>query len=467
MRKRAGRLFPVVLLTGLTFFYLLRPTGEHAPLMNAVSPAAEWVSLHDAPGRRYDELVALPWVEPLLEMTDTKTDGGTRFWIRELFPREVLIAREGGMGDGFTPGWVLVSRISGRQTRLRLMLDVIGLNGYERVGKHNGNVLWARFEEGRTPMTVTLANGKLIFVVHEDPQAIREVLERLEGRRHRFLPFRRLPEALLPVGRAADRGFWLGNTHWPQPFGVVTDVSDPFAPVLRASGPGVDVLAQGADEDANRFAARLGGPSTLAMLRWPSPRASGSGLAHLLLVGGRFRSPLAIVNVPTAVMIQPAETESRARDSAQRWMMTLNRVTGLQWSAVDTRDGRIFLPEDRMIRRFMDSAHRPIAGWREGRMLLSSSETTLQRLEARLGEPAADFEIRDVPWLGADTFLWVSGAGIADDLKGLGAFLGLLRWQGADPERIRSLLDGLSGYELWGQRSGGEAVLRLRVHSQD
>ncbi|MCC5844149.1 MAG: hypothetical protein JJU05_07860 [Verrucomicrobia bacterium] len=467
MRKRAGRLLPALLLTGLSLFYLFRPTGEHAPLMNAVSPSAEWVSFHESPGKRYDELLALPWVEHLLEMTDTKADSGTRFWIRELFPKEVLLAREGGMGVDYTPGWVLVSRISGRQTRLRLMLDFFGLDGYERVGKHNGNILWTRFEEGETPMTVTLANGKLIFVVHEDPQAIRDVLERLEGRRHRFLQFRSLPEALLPGPEPSDRGFWLGNMDWPEMFGVVTDFSDAVTPTLRALGPGVDKLTDTADEDANRFAARLGGPSTLAMLRLPFIQERGKGSTHFLLIGGRFRSPLAIVNLPTAVLIEPSETEIQAREIAGEWISSFAQRTGVNWSSVDTRDGRVFLPEDRMVRRFMDSAHRPFAGWREGKMLLSSSESTLGRLEARLGEPAADFELRDVPWLDGETFLWASGAGMAEDLGGLGSVLGLLRWQGVDATGVRRLLEGLSRFELWGRKFGEEAVFQLRFDSQE
>lgn len=462
MRKRVGRLLPLCLLTGLSLYFLFRPTGEHAPLFNAISPGAEWISLHESPGDRYDALLALPWVQHLLDMTGTQTDSGTRFWIRELFPRQVLLAREGGMGPGFSPGWVLVSRISGRQARLRLMLDLLGLDGYERTGKHNGNVLWTRFEEGKTPLTVTLANGKLIFVVHEDPQAIRDVLERLEGRRHRFLAFRAFPETLLPAGEGDDRGIWLGNVHWPEPFGVMSAFSDPVSPLLRITGPGNPFRADAADTEANRFAARLGGPSTLAMLRFPASRRREDGLTHVLLMGGRFRSPLTLVNLPTAVLVQSVETEPEALARAEGWMRALQHLTGLAWTGVDTREGRIFLPEDRMIRGFIPAAHRPFAGWREGRLLVSSSAATLDRLLQRMSEPAADFELRDVPWRDADTFLWISGRQTAMDLQSVTSILHLVRWQGIDARKAASLLEGIAQLELLGQHSGDEAHIRLK-----
>lgn len=462
MRKRIGHLIPQCLLTGLSLYFLFRPTGEHAPLLNAISPGAEWISFHESPGDRYDALLALPWVQHLLDMTGTQTDSATRFWIRELFPGQILLAREGGMSPGFTPGWVLVSRISGRQARLRLMLDLIGLDGYERTGKHNGNVLWTRFAKGKTPMTVTLANGKLIFVVHEDPQAIRDVLERLEGRRHRFPAFRAFPETLLPTGEGDDRGVWLGNVHWPEPFGVMSELSDPVSPLLRITGPGNPFRADASDTEANRFAARLGGPSTLAMLRIPASRRPEDGLTHFLLLGGRFRSPLTLVNLPTAVLIQSVETEPEALARAEGWMRALQHLTGVDWSGVDTREGRLFLPEDRMIRGFIPSAHRPFAGWRDGRLLLSSSAATLDRLLQRMSEAAAEFELRDVPWLDADTFLWISGRQTALDLQGLTSFLNFIRWPGIDARKADFLLKGIAQLELQGQHSGDEAHIRLK-----
>ena len=467
MRRRAGRAFPIVLLTGLSLYYLFRPTGEHAPLMNAISPAAEWVSFHESPGRRYDELLAQPWLREILNLADVETDEATRFWIRELFPGEVLIAREGGMGVGFTPGWVLVSRISGRQTRLRLMLDLFGLDGYERVGKHNGNVLWTLFEEGQTPMTVTLANGKLIFVVHEDPQAIREVLERLEGRRHRFSRFRALPEDLLPEQAAPDNGFWLGNHRFRETFGVVSDFSDPAAPRLRFRGPLAEMLALVGTELNHETAARLGGPATLAMLRMPGFSGTADVPLHLLAVGGAFRSPMALVNLPTLVLIQNAETEADARRQARERMNDLSHVTGLHWSSVETREGLTFLPEDRMLRRLMPSEHFPASRWRDGRLFLASSGATLTRLMTRMDEPAAEFELRDVPWLDRETFLWMSGARMAADLGGLVSVLNFFPLEGLDATAARRWLRILPHFELVGTFSEKEAVLELRHLSQE
>jgi hypothetical protein len=461
MRKRAERLFPVLLLTGLSLYYLFRPTGEHAPLLNGISPAVEWVSIHESPGRRYDELLALPWVADLLEMFGVETDAGTRFWIRELFPREVLLAREGGMGIDFSPGWVMISRISGRQTRLRLMLDLFGLDGYERTGKHNGNVLWTLFEEGQTPITVTLANGKLIFVAHHDPQAIRDVLDRLEGRRHRFAQFRSLPEELLPDTESPDRGFWLGNGMFPEPLAAVSDFARKDGAALHLQGPGVRWLTEDNPEENHQFAARLGGPSTLAMLRLPVLSGVTDRPAHLLLVGDGFRTPLALVNLPTLVLLQDAETPGEANRLAREWMAELSHWTGMSWSTVGTRDGLGFLPEDRMLRRMTGSAHRPAARHREGRLLFSSSEVILDRLEARLGEPASEFELRDVAWRGEHTFFWVSGARAAADLRGLFTVLGFFGHVQSHPDRATRLFERLPRFEVMGGGTGDQAAFRL------
>lgn len=462
MRKRAGRLFPVLLLTGLSLYYLFRPTGEHAPLLNGVSPSAEWISFHDAPGQRYDEILELPWVTDLLHMLRIKADPGTRFWIRELFPREVLLAREGGMGVDFSPGWVMISRISGRQTRLRLMLDLFGLDGYQRVGKHNGNVLWTRFEDGRTPLTVTLANGKLIFVRHHDPQAIRDVLDRLEGRRHRFAQFRGLPAELIPETASPDHGFWTGNRHLPEFVGVWSDFSDPSAPALRARGGGLQSLFSQGTEDTHRTAARIGGPSTLAMFRLPVLEPWISRPAHLLLVGGAFRSPLGFFNLPTALILQPAETESEALQTAARLMEDATRLTGLPWSAVPTRQGLVFVPEDRILRRMTGQAHRPAARWQNGILLLSSGESLLDALLTRHALPAAEFELRDVPWTATETFLWVSGDRMASDLGGALSLLGLLGRDGFSGTHTARILAGLPAFELWGILDTDGAVLQIR-----
>lgn len=474
MRKRLGRLFPALLLTGLTFYYLFRGAGDHASLLDGISPSAEWVSFHDQPGGRYDEILGLPWVEDLLRIFDEEVDDGTRFWIRELFPREVLLAREGGMGMGHSPGWVLISRISGRQARQRILLDLMGLDGYERVGKHNGNVIWAQFEAGRDPMAITLANGKLIFVVHEDPQAIRDVLDRLEGRRHRFSAFRTLPEALLPEASAPDRGFWLGNPLYPEPVGVVGDFSDPHGPGLRATGPGVKAFLVQESDETHAFAARLGGPSTMAMVRLPGLSGHGSRErtrpAHLLILGGDFRSPVAIVNAPTLVLIQEADSEVEARQKADRWMQKLNRLTGLQWAPVQTRRGQIYLSEDRMLRRFLGTENTPIARWEGGRLLLGSSGATLERLEERLKQPASEFELRDVPWRGEDTLLWISGERIPTDLRGILSLLGMLKIESLNRERLTTVMSVLPNFAMQADRfqgdAGDEVHLRLQYFSQ-
>lgn len=473
MARRGGRmalrgLLPGLLLAGLTVYFLFRPTGEHAPLLDGISPGAEWISFHDAPGERFDDVMGSDPVRAVLGMLGAEADEDTRFWIRELFPREVVLARERGMGDGFTPGWVLISRISGRQTRQRVLLDLVGLEGYVRVGKHHGNVLWTYAEEGEVPLTVTLANGKLVFVKHEDPQAIREVLDRLDGRRHRFAAFRTLPEELLPAADAADRGFWLGNGAVPEAVGVVTALSDPQVLGLRAGGAGVAGWLEGLDGELHERAARFGGPSAAAMGRWPAGWGAGGGAGQVLLLGGAFRTPLAILNVPTPVLLQRAGSEAEAMRLADGWMGELGRMTGMGWTGVDTPQGRRYFPEDRMLRRVMTAEKVPVARWDGEALRLGLSEATMRDLEARAGQPAADYELESVRWRGEEMLVWVSGAKLAEALGPVAQVLGMVMPGDAEAvERAGAVLAGLPGLELRGFREGEGVRLELGARLQE
>lgn len=425
-RERFKRVWPPVALFLLTLWFVaLEPKPSRDPFA-AISPAARWVSIHESPGKRFDTLSENPAVRDftlLLGMPPFPTEGRARFLARELFPDTTLLIREPRMGPTLEPGWVLVSRVGARQTRLRLLKEFVGLQGFTFFDDHHGHSLWIQEKPGKPPRVAALVAGLFVVCEHPNPNAIRDVVDRIDGRRHTLRDVRpHLVNEWSTGSSFPDQGFWLGGPSFPEPFRVEANLENPgalsFNLVAEADWFGTDRA------ERHARAALLAGPRTLLATHLPPLPFFGLDVPSTLVVLGdpytRSQSPAGLV---TPLLLVPAENEVAARTRADFVMSALGRSLDVRWSVQPTQKGWRYVPREEFRRPMpLLGMDEPAAVWREDLLILGMSRSALDRLLARSLRQEAGFELRDVDWRDPETLAWMDGTGVAGLLEPLVAF---------------------------------------------
>lgn len=457
MNKRGlGRFaFPGLLLFAAGFLWLDPSAGRS--LHEAFSPAVRFLSLHDAPAERIPDLLRHPVIHSANQQQEEPWELGDFFWLRELTPHEVMLGLEPRMSNSFEPGWVAVSRVGNRHMRHRALIDWIGLRKYEPMGKHQGRRLWTREKPGRTRVTLALASGMLVAVMHPDADAIREVLDRLDGRRPRIpdAEAQRLREQASP-----DRAFWRGDRLLPFPMDLAVEAPAGEPLQVQVTGP----LPWNRNDALHETAARFGGPHAVAMFRlgpWPTRQLLTD--SQLLLMGQPYQSMVAVFGFPTLVLLQQIPEGADARDFARRVLEAVSRESGLSWDLTPMENGWQLLPGETWLRPFLRGGHTPGARWEGDLLVVSSSLRVAEQLLQRFPRPEARFELRDVAWQSHDTHLWLDGGRLATELTFVSRLLAQIQGTEAGEDRSwREGLAALSGLSLRGTLAGDTLQVQVR-----
>jgi len=443
-----------MILMALGFVWIA--PSERGPLHQAYSPAVYTLSRHHMLADRADTLLDSTLGKALLQLADEEVEAGTRFWIRELMPNEVQFGYEPFLGKHRTPGWVGVSRVGSRHLRHRALLDWVTLKRYERHGEHHGRILWTRKKEGRRRLTLALASGVLVACQHDDPDAIREVLDRLDGRRPS------LEDDVFPDTGETDqllfRSHFLGA---PEIRLSLESVADKEL-LLKLEGS----LQFSEEEGLLPWAARFGGPATLAMLRLPAlPGHALYGESVLLITGSPFQGGVAMFGIPALHVIQPWNELWGQTDAMKaHFRAVLERESRRRWQASTVEKGLRLLPEDATLRRFLRGGHVPGALWTDEVLVYTSSLLATENLFRRLTrESEADFELRQVRWRDPALVFWLDGKRLAEELAFLGQILGAFRSEeGKELPDLPRMLEGLARLEITAVRADSDTV-RLRL----
>ncbi len=455
--SRGAWSFFFLILLALVFVLIAPP--EKGPLHLAFSPSVYALSRHHAVAGRLDELLDSPVGQALLQLADEEVDAGTRFWIKELIPKEAQFGYEPFLGAERTPGWVGVSPVGARHMRLRALLDWVTLKRYERHGEHNGRNLWTRKKEGRTRMTLALASGVLLVCIHEDADAIREVLDRLDGRRPS------VAADVFPDSWDSDqvllRSHFLGSPEIRMDLEAATDSEL----TLQIKGP----FSFSEEEGLHGMATRFGGPATLAMLRLPALPGYGLyGESVVLLTGTPFQGGLALFGVPALQIMQAwDETWGQTEAMQAHFRAVLERESGRRWQSAPVENGMRLMPEDAALRRFLRGGHVPGALWSNEVLVYTSSLLATENLFRRLtraGEVA--FELRQLRWIDPTLVFWMDGKRLSEELAFLGQILGaFFTGEEQDLPDVPRILAGLAKLEITAFRVESHTV-RLRISAR-
>ncbi len=429
-RRRRPWLAVGGLLALAGFFLAWEPLRKDA-LYRAASPHAEWISHHDRIGDRLDLLTSNAVVRTSLlsagvsaeKMAKWRDRPSTRFWFEELLPDRALLVREPRMGALSTPGWVACSRVGSRHARLRMMADWIGLDGATRLGNHRGRNLWELENKGGERLVLALADGMVVACLHEDPDAIRGVLDRMDGLLPNLLDAR--PRVLGPwhaSPESTDRGLWLGEGG---PVAVSLGELDPQFLAVEAWGEALDAwtFSEEAPGGMRAFSARLAGPHAMVMARIPSDAlASLPQGAEALLLGYPYFGKLSLFGIPTPILVAPAESREAAIRLADGLLRQAGRSYGVEWSRMDLPSPAglwTYLPASPEFRRWIEARHAPAAGYWDGYLVLCGSHEVLQALRSRWDRPESTFEMRGLAWNQTQTLLWIDPPRLSTQLEPL------------------------------------------------
>lgn len=459
--SRAGRA-GVLLLVVISFVYLVIPPADERPLHRAFSPMVQLLTYHDSPGRRIQELVDTPVAEVILKAADEEMEWETIAWMRELMPGEVMFGKEPFLGENQTPGWVGVSRVGARHLRHRILLDGIGLRRYELHGRHHGRTIWTRQKKGRQRITLAVASGIVVACIHDDPDAIRDVLDRLDGLRP---PVPQSAVGWLLEGKTPDR--MLLREHgipYTGPLMVEFLPPEPDALTFRVTGH----MPIPSNRDMHLWAARFGGPATLAMARLPAlPEYELQLESVALLTGSPFQGAAALFGIPALHIVQPRDT-SFEPDSRreERVAGVLERQTHSAWTPEPIQNGFRLRPGDSRIRRFLRGAHVPGILITEEVVIYTTSLLSAENLIRRAERPAeTEFELRDVAWRDPAILAWVGGASLAAELQFLAQIAGF--FQDGDNGKLpdfERILEGVSQLRLRVDEINNHQI-RIRVET--
>ncbi|MCH8512800.1 MAG: hypothetical protein LAT83_14275 [Kiritimatiellae bacterium] len=405
--ERGRRGWPFFLLGGLCLFFLLQDPNPAGHGLDAASPMASWVSVHDTPGRRAAEMVAHPTVANLLaadsDLAERVNESIDHAWLQKFFADELVLIREQAMGPARTSGLVAISRVGWRHAILRLTLELTGPRHLTREGLHLDKTIWKLEREDAQPVWLALAQGHLVLCLHEDPHAIREVLDRLAGFRPRLNP---LPsetfEEVMESRRTPDRFLWLGTPGFPHRVHAELEMR-PTELAVRCSGPGAEHWAGSASDAHMAFAARLGGPHAIFVAQLPSLPAWGLPSPSLfLLMGPPYFWQVNEFGVPAPLLIFPVQDSEHAEWISEAILDRLRMHTQTDWTREIVDRGWRYLPEAPDAGPGFNGNHPPIALLHGEYLIFSPASNVTHRLLDRLGRPEADFELRDVRWLEAE-----------------------------------------------------------------
>jgi len=185
MRSWILRLGCLAFAAAMLFWLQYVPPDPWRPY-RVVPIIADFVSAHDRPAARMDDLLDSPLAAvvaqalrlPSDDRPSWRDDPAVRRWTRRLADRQVVIASYRATGDRRI--WMLASRLEGRAWRLRWMLKLGALPDFRRIGHHQGRVLWMlKPSQTESPYRLVIAfeEGLLVGCWSEQPGDIRTLLD--------------------------------------------------------------------------------------------------------------------------------------------------------------------------------------------------------------------------------------------------------------------------------------------------
>lgn len=347
-----------VALAALGALWLLHVPRRPERVFRAAPAMADWVSLHDRPAERADDLLASAPARVAAEsfgLSPTQwaavsSDPALRVWLRRLADRRVLIASV-PLPSGRRAVYA-ISDIGARSMRLRWMLKMGALPAFQRFGVHGGRTLWTMdvpVEDEVYRIAVTFEEGLFLAVASADPRDLALALEAYDGNLP-SLAGTPLAERLLAAGDTPDRGWWRGDAfgNWGAAW-VFVERADAEITGGRAEFPEWrERLPRPAAVSAPNAASPLFGPRPFARLtfdpewaaeqlqRLPLPgpavllldyvRRETAAPAELALFGGEYSGRLFGMKTPAIAMAATLRRPDAAAAALQERMDRINAI---------------------------------------------------------------------------------------------------------------------------------------------
>ncbi len=338
--------------------WLLRAPSRPFLAYRAVPVFADFVSVHDYPAGRADDLLNNPlliiWLQQYgvlaKDLASWRDDSAVRRWIRRLADRQLVIASY--PADAGRRVWFFSSRLETRATRLRWMLKLGALPAFKPIGQHQGRTIWmldSRMTTGPNRLTIAFEEGLLIGCWSEHPSDIRMALDTYDGAIPSLITTK-IPTILEANREIADRFWWRtpllggrtdlqGNITRADAGGVTIRMITPiehhrlYSPPDRAMGQ-INPLAFFGVEPA---AVLQSNPSWIAELvkgRLPAPTDEliTSALTEtdtpwiVALFDGEYSGRLWRLRIPTFVFAAPVKDSNFAPARIQAHLDRLNAV---------------------------------------------------------------------------------------------------------------------------------------------
>lgn len=247
-------------LSAIGALWLLHVPRRPERVFRAAPAMADWVSLHDRPAERADDLLASAPARVAAEsigLSPTQwaavsSDPALRVWLRRLADRRVLIASV-PLPSGQRAVYA-ISDIGARAVRLRWMLKMGALPAFQRFGAHSGRTLWTMdlpVEDEVYRIAVTFEEGLFLAVASADPRDLVLALEAYDGNLP-SLAGTPVAKRLLAADNTPDRGWWRG----------------------KGFGPGGAAWVYVESADAETTAGRVEFPEWSERLPRPAPRSA-------------------------------------------------------------------------------------------------------------------------------------------------------------------------------------------------
>ena len=432
LMTRLRRSGPFWLLIAFSLVYVARDPAPQLTLIDLAPPGADWVSLHADVADRVEAFLQTDGAAPL-GLQDEDRLLFSMDWVQKLIPGDLLVSRLPGFYAD-SSGWLFLSRVGPGHARLRLLATFFGVEGFERIEKHHGRVIYYRESrgEGDPPVWAALGKGVLVVGVHTGPAVVRQTLDRVDGLRPGFGQVFPMEARQVLAGEGiTDRGIW--RAMWMQETQIFwqREPSEDHAVSIRVSG--LEFPSEVSDA-SREVAARLAGGT--AFFNVPLPPFSFGGLSmdvptRVLILGPPYTGGYPRAGWPGLIWMVPESAAESPLSWGRVWADLFTKHTGIPHE-MTFADGEIQIHTPPDLSRSEGRTGHPGARAHAGWYLFTNNLDLLGRLQERWERPEAEFEQRNVPYHDANLLGYASGT----------RFQAL--YGGRDPQWLAAMASGAS-----------------------